>query len=431
MVEAPLDPQTWQAFFTPTSRDFHLIEHLFGDTVAPVALTRCSFEVLSSMEDVTWESFYAFVAHRGVVFAQEHDVFVSINRPEAIEETAFVLFAGHRYTPGVSLYAWSLRVGENPAAFFDFLLGLLARIEQADSPGNIIALNASAEVCPFPFSGPALEAFLTNANDNLEGLELEGFDFSKSHFLAMANAPASLNLHLLFEECKIGDSAAEAFLQCLQSNRGPTSLVKCEIETAVMVSALCGSKRLKQLQPLPIGDQDFRLLEALPENIGLELLDLNGMDISDDDWCALCAALATHPTLETLEHECADKAIEMSNESMARRMNAVAGMLRSNTILRDFTPLEEMHDEQIYEDLVVPRLEMNRTFFEVQCQAVKTSNLIVRPKLLGRALAVVHYNPKLIWKFLSQNVDAIVPYVPVGTSASAQLAEDTASHGIS
>ena len=360
MNEALLDPQAWERFFTPTNRYQEHVHFVLDDlddqAQGPVALTGCAVEALSSTESITCESFRAFVRRRGVVFSQEHDVFVSPSYHRGITPafqicTNFVSFVDGRAS---HLTAWSSRVGEKPVAFFNFLLVLLARIEQLDML-HIICQNGGRPVVPF--SGPALEDFLTNANDNLGRLEFHNFAFDESHILAMANAPASLNLNLLFSGCKIGDSAAEAFLQYLQSNRGPTGLIKCEIETAVMVSALCGSKHLKRLWPRAI-NQDFRLLfEALRENTGLEELELLYCNITDDDWCALCTALATHPTLETLEHE------YESAGNMMPELNAVAAMLWSNTVLREVTPLWGMHGERVYQDLVVPRLEMNRFFF--------------------------------------------------------------------
>jgi hypothetical protein len=63
---------------------------------------------------------------------------------------------------------------------------------------------------------------------------------------------------------------------------------------------------------------------------------------------------------------------------------------------------------QLYRNSILPRLEMNRTCFEVQRQAVKRADLSFRPQLLGRALYAVRYNPNLVFQFLSENVPAFV-----------------------
>jgi hypothetical protein len=57
---------------------------------------------------------------------------------------------------------------------------------------------------------------------------------------------------------------------------------------------------------------------------------------------------------------------------------------------------------------ILPRLEMNRSSFEMQRQAVKRADPSIRPQLLGRALHVVRYNPELVFLFLSENVPAFV-----------------------
>jgi hypothetical protein len=62
----------------------------------------------------------------------------------------------------------------------------------------------------------------------------------------------------------------------------------------------------------------------------------------------------------------------------------------------------------MYQNFIIPRLEMNRSCFEVQRQALKRADLSIRPQLLGRALHVVRHNPNLVFQFLSENVPAFV-----------------------
>jgi len=182
MNEALLDPQAWERFSTPTNRYQEHVHFVLDDlddqAQGPVALTGCAVEALSSTESITCESFRAFVRRRGVVFSQEHDVFVSPSYHRGITPafqicTNFVSFVDGRAS---HLTAWSSRVGEKPVAFFNFLLVLLARIEQLDML-HIICQNGGRPVVPF--SGPALEDFLTNANDNLGRLEFHNFAFEE------------------------------------------------------------------------------------------------------------------------------------------------------------------------------------------------------------------------------------------------------------
>jgi hypothetical protein len=59
-------------------------------------------------------------------------------------------------------------------------------------------------------------------------------------------------------------------------------------------------------------------------------------------------------------------------------------------------------------ECILPRLEMNRNYFEVQRRALKRADPSIRSQLLGRAWHLVRYNPNLIFQFLSENVPAFV-----------------------
>jgi hypothetical protein len=89
-------------------------------------------------------------------------------------------------------------------------------------------------------------------------------------------------------------------------------------------------------------------------------------------------------------------------------MNAILQMLQHKTVLLTIDLAEELRDEAVYQNPIRPRLEMNRSCFEVQRQAVKRADLSVRPQLLGRAFNVVQYNPNLVFQFLLENVPACV-----------------------
>jgi hypothetical protein len=89
-------------------------------------------------------------------------------------------------------------------------------------------------------------------------------------------------------------------------------------------------------------------------------------------------------------------------------MKAIVQMLHLNTVIQSIELPDAMSYEEVFRNSILPRLEMNRTCFEVQRQAVKRADLSVRPQLLGRALHVVRYNPNLPFQFLSENVSAFV-----------------------
>jgi hypothetical protein len=89
-------------------------------------------------------------------------------------------------------------------------------------------------------------------------------------------------------------------------------------------------------------------------------------------------------------------------------MNAILQMLQHNTVVQTITLPDQLRDEAVYQNSILPRLEMNRSYCEVQRQALKRANPSIRPKLLGRVLYVVRHNPNLVFPFFSENVPAFV-----------------------
>jgi hypothetical protein len=86
---------------------------------------------------------------------------------------------------------------------------------------------------------------------------------------------------------------------------------------------------------------------------------------------------------------------------------ALVTMIRSNTVLQEIHCCRREYDVTLFEELVVSRLEMNRSYFEEQCTALKKAHIVLRPKLLGRALAVLRCSPSMVFKFLSDNADVV------------------------
>jgi len=123
---------------------------------------------------------------------------------------------------------------------------------------------------------------------------------------------------------------------------------------------------------------------------------------SDTIWVGLCEALRTHPNLQelSLRHH-------VFGGDVQHRTNALARMMRSNTVLQKLPFFGLAYHRRIFEELVDPRLEMNRSFYADQRITIKTESIAVRPKLLGRALTVVRFNPNLLFLFLSENVDVV------------------------
>jgi hypothetical protein len=89
-------------------------------------------------------------------------------------------------------------------------------------------------------------------------------------------------------------------------------------------------------------------------------------------------------------------------------MNPILQMLHLNTVVHTINLPNAFANEEAYQNSILPRLEMNRSCFEVQRLFVKRADPSIRPQLLGRALHKVRYNPNLVFQFLSENVPAFV-----------------------
>jgi hypothetical protein len=90
-------------------------------------------------------------------------------------------------------------------------------------------------------------------------------------------------------------------------------------------------------------------------------------------------------------------------------MESILQMLHlNNTVVQTIERPYYFNDGVVYQNSILPRLEMNRNCFEVQRQAVKRADPSIRPQVLGRALHAVGYNANLVFQFLSENVPAFV-----------------------
>ena len=288
-----------------------------------------------------------------------------------------------------------------PAACIgDFLVGLLAKSEYlAICKVSPVAFTVG-DMTRLQLSERGLLNFLTESNGSLQKLIFQGFDLKEEHF---RDRPG---LDVVLEVCTIDPSALDLFLECLVRNRGQTGLEFCKIKTGLLVDALCGSMRLKELK-LERGhvcnDDLYPITSALAFNRSLVELYLCNVKMSDTNWGGLHEALRTHPNLRVLG---------LSNivfdEDADYASQTLVAIMRSNTVLEVIGfSRSSCYSRRIFEELVVPRLEMNRSFFADQRIAIKTAPIAVRPKLLGRALVVVRFNPNLLFLFLSENVDVV------------------------
>jgi hypothetical protein len=126
----------------------------------------------------------------------------------------------------------------------------------------------------------------------------------------------------------------------------------------------------------------------------------------DETWSLFFRSLSTHPLIEVVS--LITPWTHLSAEERTTRLHAVIQMLQLNTVVHTIILANSFRREAVYQNSILPRLEMNRSCFEVQRQAVKRADHSIRPQLLGRALHMVQYNPNLVFQCLSENVPAFV-----------------------
>jgi hypothetical protein len=201
----------------------------------------------------------------------------------------------------------------------------------------------------------------------------------------------------------------------MQRNRVVTELDCCEMGSGILGS-LSGNNSVKKLtigaNTIELGEKEMRsLAHALQGNMGIEHVAFRFEErMSDETWILLFRSLTTHPRIKLVSVHKIDfrRPRPLSAESKTTSLNAVIQMLQHNTVVRTIEVPDAYNDEEVYQNSILPRLEMNCTYFEVQRQAVKRADPSIRPQLLGRALFVVRYNPELVFLFLSENVPAFV-----------------------
>jgi hypothetical protein len=88
--------------------------------------------------------------------------------------------------------------------------------------------------------------------------------------------------------------------------------------------------------------------------------------------------------------------------------NAVLRLAHCNTVVHSIDLPNNVKDEALFQNFILPRLEMNRCCFDDQRQALTRADPSIRGQLLGRALHIVRPNPDLMFRFLSENVPAFI-----------------------
>jgi hypothetical protein len=418
-----------EKFFTPTRRYQELFEHdsngydgLFEYTEVELAVPVEEFLV----HFLDWKGLWAFLTGGRRILWITKDAFL------VVKENGNV-FQFHDDGPGCFIEAnFRGTSGQEQTLILACDDG---SIVEADVFWRVITTSNSIEVTiqgndendlELP-SGPILSRFLQESL-SLQVLEFNFILFREEHCRALATLQRTdLKIKLIY--CTIEpEDAKDAFIEWFRHNQVVTELNSCYMDSSILC-ALSGNKSIKKLSmerhPSAFADdEEIRsLAQALPGNMGIEHLTLCDFHFSIETWSLLVSSLATHPRIKILslcdlwnrsaDHIRSNVVTRFSSwytmaDTWSTMADTILQMLHLNTVVLAIEIPDNFRALQLYRNSILPRLEMNRTCFEVQRQAVKRADLSVRPQLLGRALHVVRYNPNLPFQFLSENVSAFV-----------------------
>jgi hypothetical protein len=398
-----------EALFRPTTRfrdrlgwireGFTELELLPGLTIENVLAT-----------GVTWGDFLSFV--RGKLVWMTPDVYVCSRHFYGGGDPWVLTLAADGGTGPVGVGLFVRVTPDTDAAeattTCDFMVRLLATCERREAH-----IDGYLNDSPLPISGAALSLFFQESRDDLRKVVLYNLALSADLCQALATM-SRLDVELDLLWCTLADDAAGAFVECLQSEKGPVKLDNCKVDSRIIADALTGNSRVTTLTPLYGRTNDAETaisFRALANNRGLVDLDWEGRSISNDNWTILCESLQAHRTLTKLDLDYTSprspdgSKIVLTDDQKAQRTRVLANMVQRNTVLHTITLCKRERDEQIYTEEILPHLETN--LYRPRVLAVKkTKERPFRKKVLGRALDSVKSNPNLVWMFLSENVDA-------------------------
>jgi hypothetical protein len=156
-----------------------------------------------------------------------------------------------------------------------------------------------------------------------------------------------------------------------------------------MLAALSGNNSVKILHPRCVDEADMHsLLQALQGNKGIEDLTMEIEYLSVINWCRFLHILSTHPRIECVTFDGnLDCISSLSVQSKTTWMNAMLQMLQRNTAVHTLDLPIGFDNEDVYQRSILPRLEMNRNYFQVQRKAVKRADPSIRPPTTRTGIA--------------------------------------------
>jgi hypothetical protein len=230
---------------------------------------------------------------------------------------------------------------------------------------------------------------------------------------ALATTEFLPGMEVILQRCSLSDDNGchAAFVECLQRDRGPTVMDRCNIDCRVLATALEGNSRVTGLRlsatSATSDAEKGAIFRSLAENKGLVKLDLYHRSISDENWTILCQSLKGHPTLTSLDLRY-KRPGWLSDEQKSLRTRVLAEMMHENRVLLTIDLEPYKRDAQIYEESILPYLETN--LYRPRVLGIKKADIALRRPLLGRALQTesVRNKSNLLWMLLSGNQDVVV-----------------------
>jgi hypothetical protein len=118
---------------------------------------------------------------------------------------------------------------------------------------------------------------------------------------------------------------------------------------------------------------------ALRENKGFADLELwHNTGVSDDTWGAICASLATHPTLEVLDHRrpTYGAATTAPPAALKSRVEALLDMLKVSTSIHTLQLYPRYKEHDIFRESIIPYLETNQFPAVPSCHPTNSPNSV-------------------------------------------------------
>jgi hypothetical protein len=264
------------------------------------------------------------------------------------------------------------------------------------------------------FNAPSF-AYLVQRCQNLKALTLEriALDENRCRVLGDFSKPG---LEIELRYCRIIGAAAAVLAQILGRNQGPTKLVFCHVDNAILADGLRGNSRLKSLRLYLSNNHDVGNREvlavagALRENKGLVDLDLTHYNwrVSEYTWDAVCDSLKTHLTLQFLKvlNIWSERGFlpPLTLEQLKSPIQLLVDMLKLNTSIHTIQLDRHYYEHELFRGSIIPHLETNR--LRPRHLAIQEALPIAyRAKVLGRALLAVRTDHDSLWMLLSGNTD--------------------------